>query len=444
MSFSSRFVAAGFFIALALIIAACSPAPAATRGALPARPSGEIRFLISEDPIGEAGYRQIIDAFAKVQPDVKVRLENVPDDGEFLKRLAADFAARTPPAVFVINYRRFGQFAIKGALQPIDDYIAKSAQFKPDDFYPTALDAFKLKGKQYCIPQNLSSLEVYYNKKLFAAANLPMPRSGWTWDEFLHDAHALTRSTKGDGKIDQYGAGIATSTIRLAPFIWAHGGELVDNTDRPTRLTLDAGPALEAFQWFVNLQVKEHVVPSKADEATENSLSRFQHGTLGMFFQSRVITPDFRETIKDFDWDVAPLPGDKNTVTILHSDGYCITSASQNKDAAWAFVEFANSTPGQQVIVKSGRTVPSLKRVAESPLFLDTALAPSNSRAYLDMAPGIRRVPIMTNWVEIEDVVNKEIQRAFYGDASTGDAAQAAVKGTGEFFKQNLGDLGAP
>ena len=444
MSIVSRFTATAFVMALVLIVAACSPAPAATPGAPPARPIGEIRFLISEDPIGEAGYWQIIDAFAKVQPDVKVKLENVPDDGEFLKRLAADFAARTPPAVFVINYRRFGQFAIKGALQPIDDYITKSAQFKPDDFYPTALEAFKLRGKQYCIPQNLSSLEVYYNKKLFAAANLPMPRSGWTWDEFLRDARALTRSTKGDGKIDQYGAGVATSTIRLAPFIWAHGGELVDNTDRPTRLTLDAGPALEAFQWFVNLQVKEHVVPSKADEATESSQSRFQHGTLGMFFQSRVITPDLRETIKDFDWDVAPLPGDKNTVTILHSDGYCITSASQNKDAAWAFVEFANSMQGQQVIVKSGRTVPSLKQVAESPLFLDTALAPSSSRVYLDMASGIRRVPIMTNWVEIEDVVNKEIQRAFYGDASTNDAAQTTVKGTGEFFKQNLSDLGAP
>lgn len=439
-----RFIGTGLTIALVFIIAGCSPAPAATPAASSARPSGEIRFLISEDPIGEKGYRHIIDAFAKVQPDVKVRLENVPDDGEFLKRLAADFAARTPPAVFVINYRRFGQFAIKGALQPIDDYIAKSASFKPGDFYPTALEAFKLKGKQYCIPQNLSSLQVYYNKKLFAAANLPPPQSGWTWDEFLRDAHALTRSTKGDGKIDQYGAGIATSTIRLAPFIWAHGGELVDNTDRPTRLTLDAGPALEALQWFVNLQAKEHVVPSKADEATESSQSRFQHGTLGMFFQSRVITPDLRETIKDFDWDVAPLPGDKNAATILHSDGYCITSASQNKNAAWAFVEFANSTEGQQVIVKSGRTVPSLRRVAESSLFLDPAVAPSHSRVYLDMAPNIRRVPIMTNWVEIEDVVNKEIQRAYYGDATAGDAAQAAVKGTSEFFKQNLDDLGTP
>jgi len=419
----------GTFLA-ALMIGACS-APSAAQ-----KPGGEIRFVVSEDAAGVKGYQQIIDAFQKAQPTVKVNLSNVPDDAEFLKRLAADFAAKTPPDVFVINYRRFGEFAIKGALAPMDDYVAKSTAIKPGEFYPAALDAFKFKGKQYCLPQNLSSLEVYYNKKLFAAANLPMPKLGWTWDEFLSDARALTKG-------NQYGAGISPQVIRVAPFIWAHGGELVDDPNQPTKLTLDSPAALEAFQWFVNLQVKEHVVPSQADEATESSQTRFQNGKLGMFFQSRVITPDLRETIKDFEWDVAPMPGDKNTATILHSDGYCITSGAKNKDAAWAFVEFANSAEGQKIIVGSGRTVPSLKGVAESPLFLTTSFAPANNRIYLDMAPNIRRVPIMTTWLEIEDRVNAEIKRAFYGGASVQEAARAAVSGTAEYFKQNADDLNA-
>jgi multiple sugar transport system substrate-binding protein len=412
----------------ALMIGACSAPSAAPK------PGGEIRFVVSEDAAGVKGYQQIIDAFQKVQPNVKVNLSNVPGDADFLKRLAADFAAKIPPDVFAINYRRFGEFAIKGALAPLDDYIAKSVAIKPDEFYPAALAAFKFKGKQYCMPQNLSSLQVYYNQKLFGAAKLPMPKPGWTWDEFLSDARALTKG-------NQYGAGIAPSLIRLAPFIWAHGGELVDDPNQPTQLVLDSPAALAAFQWFVNLQVKEHVVPSQADEATENSQTRFQNGKLGMFFQSRVITPELRETIKDFDWDVAPLPRDQNIATILHSDGYCIASGAKNKDAAWAFVEFANSAAGQKIIVGSGRTVPSLKRVAESPLFLTTTFAPANNRVYLDMAPNIRRVPIMTTWLEIEDRVNAEIKRAFYGGASVPEAARAAVSGTAEYFKQNADDL---
>lgn len=433
-------------ISLSMLVACASAtgpsvAPATTPPGT--SPSGQVRFMTNEDPEELGGFRDLITAFAKVQPNVKVTLQNIPDDDAFNKALAADFAAKTPPDVFVINYRFFGQFAIKGALQPIDTYIANSKVYKPADFYPAALQAFQFKGQQYCIPQNLSSLEVYYNKKLFAAANVPLPKAGWTWNDFLSAAKALTKDTNGDGKPDQYGAGIAVSTVRLAPFIWAHGGELVDDVNRPTRLTIDSPAAREALQWFVNLQVKEHVVPSRSDEATQDSQTRFEHGTLAMFFQSRVITPELRDTIKDFEWDVAPFPGDKHTATILHSDGYCMTAGSKNKDAAWAFIEFANGPVGQSTIVASGRTVPSLQAIAQSPAFLGQNESPANSKVYLDMAPNIRRVPVMTTWVDVEDVLNAELVRAFYGDGSVDQAISNAVKMTQEYFTANLKDLDA-
>ena len=50
-----------------------------------------------------------------------------------------------------------------------------------------------------CLPQNLSSLVVYYNRDLFDAAGVPYPEAGWTWAEFLDAAKALTRDIDGDG-----------------------------------------------------------------------------------------------------------------------------------------------------------------------------------------------------------------------------------------------------
>ena len=422
------------FILLACMIASCAPTAPAPTSLEP-----EIVLMLSEAPEGLSGYEQIVREFASIRPGIKVTIHNIPDSGEFMKRLAADFAAQTPPDVFIINYRRFGQFAIKGAVEPMDDYIAQSQTVKPADYYPTALEAFQFNGRQYCLPQNLSSLEVYYNRDLFSAANVPLPDENWTWDEFLNAARALTRSE--NGKVVQYGLGVDPVTLRLAPFIWAHGGDLVDDPNNPTRLTLDSVPAREAFEWFVDLQVREHVVPSQIDEATEKSQSRFQHGTLGMFLQSRAITPELRDTIRDFDWDVAPLPRDNNVVTVLHSDGYCITSASKNKSAAWAFIEFADGMQGQKIMVSSGRTVPSLQQVAESASFLAPNLLPASSHVYLDMAPYIRRVPVMTTWVEVEDVINQEIRRAFYGDASVDEAILAATVQTQEYFNQNQAAL---
>ena len=421
-----------------------SVATTAPTAAPSAELSGEITFYINEGADEVGGFQDLVSTFLKMHPKAKITLVNIPNDDEFDAKIAALYSARTPPDLININFRRFGQFAIKGVLQPLDDYIAGSQVIKLGDYYPQSLEAFQFKGHQYCIPQNLSSLEVYYNRTLFEKANVPLPKAGWTWADFLNDAKALTKDTNGDSKTDQYGLGVDPTTIRLVAFIWEHGGEIVDDVNKPTKLTIDSPAALEAFQWFVDLQNKYHVVPNKADEATQADIDRFTSGTMGMYLNSRVETPGLRETIQDnFEWDVAPMPTDKTTATVLHSDGYCISSSGKNKDLAWAFTEFANGPVGEKQLVATGRTVPSIKSIAESDDFLKQSEPPPSSKIYLDMIPNIRRLPIATTWLEVEHVLDNEIQRAFYGDATVKEAADAAVKGTAEFFQQNLKDLSA-
>jgi multiple sugar transport system substrate-binding protein len=129
---------------------------------------------------------------------------------------------------------------------------------------------------------------------------------------------------------------------------------------------------------------------------------------------------------------------------VLHSDGYCLSTASTNKELAWAFTEFALGPAGQSQLAKTGRTVPSLKAVAESPAFLSSLAPPASSQIYLDMAPYIQRVPIATTWLEVEEALDNEIERAFYGEVSVEAAARQAVDLTSEYFAQNLKDLQAP
>ena len=181
-----------------------------------------------------------------------------------------------------------------------------------------------------CIPQNLSSLVVYYNRDLFRGAGVPEPRDGWTWDDFLRAARALTRDIDGDGRIDQYGVGTEVSIFRVAPFIWQNGGDLVDNPQAPTRLALDTPAAREAIQWFVDLQVKHRAAPDAVAEKAESSESRFLNGRLAMFLNSRRGVPTYR-TVTGFDWDVAPLPMAKRRAGILHADAYCIPKSATNK-----------------------------------------------------------------------------------------------------------------
>ena len=395
--------------------------------------SAPVSFMVSGDPQEYKAYESLVAAFEAANPDVEIELRYVPDDKEYRRRLAADFSANVPPDVMLMNYRRIGDFAANGALEPLDGYLQSSQALSVNDLYEPAVKAFQYNDQQWCVPQNVSSLVVYYNKNLFDAAGVPYPTNDWNWDDFVNAGLALTQDTNGDGATDQYGAGIDPILYRLAPFIWQIGGELVDDPVNPTQLVLDSPTALAAFQWFVDLQVKHHIVPDAVAEASESSESRFLNGTLGMFFDSRRGTPTFR-TITDFDWDVAPLPNGSQPASILHSDGYCMAAGSKSKEAAWKLIEFANSQPGQELMAKTGRTVPSMRAVAESAAFLEPDNPPANSQVWVDIVPTVRQVPTMPGWVAIEDAASAEIERAFYGQATVEEAAAAAVARTKELF----------
>lgn len=420
-------------ICCALLVGCGQAAPQAPASGAGAPASGTIAFMVFGDPAEKAAYETLVNSFRAKYPAITVELTHIPDQGDYRKRLGADLVAGTPADVILVNYRRLAAFTSKGLIEPLSPYLASSTLLKPADFYPEALTAFTTGGQLMCVPQNMSSLVVYYNKQLFDQAGLAYPQAGWSWDDFVKTAAALTKDTSGDGQPDQYGLGSELEGIRLAPFVWQNGGDLVDNPAAPTKLTLDSPAATEAFQWFADLQLKHHVIPDAAAEKAESSESRFLNGRLGMLLNSRRVVPTLR-AITAFDWDVAPLPQGKQTVTVLHADGYCMPAASKNKPAAWALIEYANSAEGQRIIVKTGRTVPSIKAIAESPAFLDPSAKPQNSKVFLDVIPYTRPLPIVAAWADIEEAISTQLQRATYGDASVAEAIGTAQADTAKYF----------
>lgn len=407
-------------------VLAASPDPSA------AAPSGPVSFMVFGDPAEIAAYQTLVDAFEAANPAVDVELIEVPSQGDYRQRLGQDLAAGTPADVVLINYRNQSAFSAKGQLTPLSDRLRASAMLDETDFYPEAFDGYLWRGEVMCIPQNQSSLAVYLNTDLFAEAGVALPAADWTWDDLLATAEALTKDLDGDGTIDQYGLGTEASLMRLAPFIWQNGGEVVNNPLEPSGLGLDSANSRQAFQWFVDLQTVHHVVPDAIAEEAEDSESRFLNGRTAMFLQSRRIVPAVREVT--FGWDVAGLPQQKEAADVLHSDGYCLPSASKNPDAAWALIEYANSPDGQQVIARTGRTVPSNEAVANSEAYLDPSQPPANAQAWLDAIPTIRRFPLIATWPDIEEIANEEIERAFYGNATVDEAIVSMLARTAPFF----------
>src|SRR5258708_26243607 len=225
----------------------------------------------------------------------------------------------------------------------------------------------------------------------------------------MKTAQALTNSAT-----QQYGLGVDPSFTRLLPFIWQSGGDVTDTP--PTKIVMNTPEVKTAMQWFVDLQGKYHVIPDEVQSRAQNVEDRFLAGTEGMLVFSRRIVPSLR--LVKFDWDVATLPQNKQAATLQYSDGYCMAKASSNKASAWTLIEFASSPEGQTLLARSGRTVPSLKAIANSSAFLDPTAKPQHSQVFLDLIPDLRMAPLLPNYADLEETVNQQIETAFYGDES--------------------------
>ena len=391
-----------------------------------------ISFLAEGEAEEIEAYEDIVAAFEEEQDAIHVELRFADEGEELLQQLSTALAGDALPDIFLMNYRDYGQFAARGAVEPVQDRLASSSVLHPEDFYDTAMEPFKFGGtNQMCLPQNASSLVVYYDADLFEAADLDLPATGWRWEEFLQDAVQLTHG-------DVYGVGVDPQLIRVAPFIWSNGGQVVDNESDPTRLALDGRLSTQAMQRFFDLRGAYGVSPP-AEVADATPLEeQFLQGKVAMYLDSRKVVPTFR-TITDFDWDVAPLPIIKEPVSILHSDAYCMTASSEHQDEAWTFMEFALGPQGQEIAAETGRTVPSLRLVAESDAFLDPSSEPSNSQVYLDNIPLVRAVPNIGPWAEIEELANGLIEEGYYSNAEAAEVAREVVTQTQPLFTRDEG-----
>ena len=405
---------------IALVIVAGTAMLAAACGS---SEEGPVRFLVFGDPEEIQAYRQVAADYEEQSGD-DVQLVEASDRSDLIARLSTSIAAGAPPDVFLMNYRYYAQFAARGAIEPVTERLDGSEAFEREDFYPIAMDAFRWRGEQLCIPQNISSLVVYYNRGLFEKYGVPEPEDDWTWNTMVGHAATLTRDANGrqirPGDPDSggataavYGLGVDPSIIRVAPFVWSNGAELVDDDAKPTRFTLDTPKAQEALRGFLDLRLAYGVIPSDVEVEAQDDETRFANGGLAMLLSSRRSTPLFR-TITAFDWDVAPPPRWTERAGILHSDAFCITSASERKNTAWDFVEYALGPEGQATLAESGRTVPSLIEVSQSEAFLDPSKPPKRARVFLDGIPSIRVLPVISTWPEIEDATGPILENGLY------------------------------
>jgi multiple sugar transport system substrate-binding protein len=217
-----------------------------------------IRFAVYDGE--ETAYGDLIDAFEEGTPGLHVQLVSIDelldlDPGTGLGSL--DGAQRLVAAADVLSLDPSHRLVNQGLLRDLTPFLEGDPGFDPADFYPNILESCQWAGGTWALPLAATFRLVYYDRDAFDESGVPYPEPGWTWDEFVDRARALT-IREGDGERRW---GFVPPRPDHRPFLEGRVGPLVDwDTDPPTA-RLDQPQIVEAVQWYADLYLEERAIP---------------------------------------------------------------------------------------------------------------------------------------------------------------------------------------
>lgn len=210
-------------------------------GDVPTDTSATVRVLMENVPDTDI-VQGLVGQFNEKYPDIKVDIETMTFD-QMRDRLVSSFQAAQPAYdLIVVDNPWMDDFADAGFLQPLDERIAATTDFRPDDFFPSLTDITDVDGTTYGVPFYNYALGYIYNKDDLAAAGASVPT----------DLDALVRTSQQLKTADR--AGIAMQPQRgykifeeWANWLFAAGGSIYDKDGNPTLDTEQAARALDAY-----------------------------------------------------------------------------------------------------------------------------------------------------------------------------------------------------
>ena len=343
----------------------------------------------------EIGYIQdMIDGFNATSDGVKVELERA-TSSDPVNDLKTRFSSGSEPDVFYMDPGELGAFVKGDYIEPLNSYLKKGSKFVEDDLWEFN-DYYKLNengiqsddGQYYGFIKDLSpDFIMIYNKDMIDEYNAkntgdhieyPSETVPMTWYEFMNLAKKMTVMS-GTNYV-RYGTMVDYVPVKHLTQLVQQTGNSIFNEDK-TGLNIDKDGninegLLEAFQYFYDLQVSSssHTAPSKfINSNLISSADAFKENNVFSIWYGRWAFSAYEYDLDKMNIGFAPcpVPERKNNDA---SDNYGITSGMigysmskrcKNKDAAYAFIEYA-MTEGCKQMAQIGHNVPGNKKVAEN------------------------------------------------------------------------------
>lgn len=316
--------------------------------------------------IAAKSLQRLVPEFNQAYPNIRVNVDMT--GARMQARLMLSLASGVgAPDVSQFELSDAPRYIATGRLADLTPLAAKYR----DQFPASLWDNCTLDGKVYAIPWDMGPCAVYYKRDIFARCGIN-PEKIETWDDYIEAGKVILQKTGGRTKMLPLGSNSLRSMFEL--LIQQNGGQVFDAEGRLAINTPQAREVLATIQ-----RMRESGICSDVAAWGQEFMAGFNDDTIATYPNAVWFAGTIKDSSKDFagkkpDWGVFKLPALKRgglRVANLGGSVLVVPAQGTNKEAAWAFVEYALCTRAGQISqYRSMSLFPAFLPALEDP-FLD-------------------------------------------------------------------------
>lgn len=355
-----------------------------------------------------------------------------PSRGEYRRLLRTSLASGELPDVFLLEDGDVPALLDRRLALDLTPYVGRVG-VDVTRYDPAVLAMFRRGDALYALPKGYTPLALAYNKTLFERAGIPYPTDDWTWDEFIRVARALTRDTRGDGVIDQWGSAFDWRPAVWLAWIWAGGGDVLCADGRRASGCLDSPATVAALRWYRDWLTVARIAPRIADprDAPGGTARLFARGRVALLVTGHWAVPDLRAAVSRGALRVGfvglPHRAGVAAATVLYASGYAVpTRLDRRKPAVELAADLSDST-SEAARAAAGLELPALRMAAQAVAAADSLGwdAAFLRAAAHGRAPWEARIAL---WPEVEARLAALLERIVVTDADPGSASRDVAR----------------
>jgi multiple sugar transport system substrate-binding protein len=357
---------------------------------------GNVNWCIGKDTSG--AYGAAIDAFKKENPNVTVKLVELPESADeqrtqLVQRLRAKSAECDVLGLDVIWT---AEFAAQGWLQDVSDVVSE----RESDFIPSTLETARYEGKTWAVPYHTNAGFLYFRTDQVGKS----PPASW------EDVYKEAREENG---FVYQGARYEGLTVHFLELLYSAGGKALSDDGR--KAEVDSEQGRQALQFMVD-GFKERAVPKAVTTYQEEPSRRAFESGKASLMRNWPYAYDLgqKSSIKG-KFDIGPFPkfGDGEAASVLGGFNLGISAYSKNPEAAAAFITFATSPQHQtEQFIKASTSPPATSAPYDDPEVKQKARFATDLKRAVEQG---QSRPVTPVYPQVTEAIYKNVHDALQG-----------------------------